>query len=200
MDKTDFARPLGVAFSFIVFGIIGLIASFALTLDKIALLEDPQADLSCNVSVLIGCGKNLNSAQGEVFGFPNPLLGLAFWSATLTLGVAILAGAKFARWFWVLYALATTAALALVVWFISQSIYELHILCPWCMVTWAATIPLFWVVVLHSMRSGVIPLPPRARQFAAAAFGWILLITLVCYLIIAVLAQLQLDVISEFTR
>lgn len=181
-------------------GVIGIWAAFALTLDKFALLENPQADLGCNISVLVGCSTNLNSAQGEVFGFPNPLLGLAFWSATITVGVAMLAGATFARWFWAIYALAATASLALVIWFIGQSVFVLHVLCPWCMVTWAVTIPMFWVVVLHSMRSGAIPLPPAGRRIAGVLFSWIPIITLGCYLIIAVLAQVQLDVLSEFIR
>ena len=108
----------------------------------------------------------------------------------------MLAGAVFARWFWVLYAIATAGSLALVVWFISQSIFVLHVLCPWCMVTWAVTIPAFFIVVLHVMRSGAIPLPSRGRGFASAAFGWIPLMTLVSYLIIAILAQWKLDVLG----
>ena len=196
----EHARPLGAAISLIVLGIIGFLAAFALTLDKIALLENPKADLACNVSILIGCGKNLNSAQGEVFGFPNSLLGLAFWSATIVVGVGILSGAHFAKWFWVIYALATTFSLGLVIWFIGQSLFVLLILCPWCMVTWAVTIPTFWVVILHAMRIGAIPLPAAGRRFAATLFGWIPIITLASYLIIAILAQVQLDVISEFTR
>lgn len=198
--ETETSRSLVLSLSLIILGVIGFVAAFALTLDKISLLEDPNADLGCNISVLVGCSTNLNSAQGEVFGFPNPLLGIAFWSATIIIGVGMLAGATFARWFWALYALACAASLALVVWFIAQSIYVLHVLCPWCMVTWSVTIPVFWLVVLHSLRSGAIPLPPAARRFADAAFGWIPIITLACYLVVAVLAQVQLDVISEFTR
>ena len=189
-------RPLALAVTMIVLGAIGFIAAFMLTLDKFALLENPDAQLGCNFSVLVGCSTNLNSAQGEVFGFPNPLLGIAFWSATVTIGVVLLAGTALARWFWALYALATTASLALVIWFISESIFVLHVLCPWCMVTWAVTIPLFFVVVLHAIRSSAIPLPEGFRRFANAAFGWIPLITLVSYLIVAALAQWQLDVLG----
>ena len=81
----------------LVTGAVGLVASFALTMDKFALLENPNAQLSCNVSVLVGCSTNLNSVQGSVFGFPNPLLGLVFWSAMVTIGVALLAGARMLR-------------------------------------------------------------------------------------------------------
>ncbi len=194
------ARPLSVSLSLIGLGIIGFIAAFALTLDKFALLENPDAQLGCNISVLVGCSTNLNSAQGEIFGFPNSLLGIVFWSATIVIGVGMLAGATFARWFWAIYALVATASLGLVIWFISQSLFVLHVLCPWCMVTWAVTIPVFWVLMLHALRTGAIPLPASGRRFAGTLFGWIPIITLLCYLLIAVLAQVQLDVISEFTR
>ncbi len=197
-NATAPSSPLSVSLALIVFGIIGFIAAFSLTMDKFALLENPNVDLSCNISVLVGCSTNLNSEQGEVFGFPNPLLGLAFWAGAIAIGVAMLAGATFARWFWAAFALFTTAAFALVIWFISQSLFVLHVLCPWCMVTWAITIPAFWVVLLHAMRSGAIPLPASVRRFAGTAFGWIPIITLLCYLVVAVLAQVQLDVISEF--
>lgn len=190
-------RQLGLGISLIVLGVVGFVAAFALTLDKFTLLENPDADLGCNFSVLVGCSTNLNSPQGELFGFPNSLLGIVLWSATVTVGVGLLAGAAFAKWFWALYALAAAGSLALVVWFISESLFTIHVLCPWCMVTWAVTIPLFWIVVLHALRSGALGVPDSAMHFARAAFGWIPLITLACYLIIAVLAQWQLDIVGE---
>ena len=193
-------RQLGLSLSLIILGIIGFVAAFALTLDKFTLLENPKAELSCNISLLVGCSTNLNSAQGEVFGFPNSLLGIVFWSATITVGVALLAGATFAKWFWVLYALAATGSIALVIWFIGQSMFVLKVLCPWCMVTWAVTIPLFLIVILHVVRSRAIPVPERVQRFAAKAFGWVPLITLVAYLIVVLLAQWQLDVLGALTR
>ena len=50
-------------------------ASFAYG-DKILVLENPEADLDCNFSIIVQCGKNLGSWQGEILGFPNPILGL----------------------------------------------------------------------------------------------------------------------------
>jgi hypothetical protein len=65
------------------------------------------------------------------------------------------------------------------------------------MTTWFVTIPVFWVVTFHNLKSGNIPLPDEGRRFFAAGYGWIPLITLVCYLVVAVAAQLQLDVINR---
>ena len=190
-------RPVVLAVFLIVAGVVGWIAAFALTVEKFALLTDPTTALSCDVSVLVQCSKNLDSWQGSLFGFPNPLIGLAAWIAPMVVGVALLSGARFARWFWALFNLGLLAALALVIWLISQSVFVLGTLCPWCMVTWSATIPAFLAVTLYNLREGNIPAPPAVRRAAAAAYGWVPAITLGCYLVIAVIAQVQLDVLGS---
>jgi uncharacterized membrane protein len=141
-------RPLGLAVFLVISGIIGFLAAWALTLDKFKLLADPAASLGCNINPTVQCGKNLTAWQGAVFGFPNPLMGIAGFVAPILVGVAVIAGARFARWFWMLFNLGIIGAFALVCWFIAQSLLVLGTLCPWCMVVWSVTIPLFWTVTL----------------------------------------------------
>nr|WP_090709704.1 vitamin K epoxide reductase family protein [Mycetocola miduiensis] len=180
-----------------VAGVVGWIAAFALTVEKFALLQSPNAALSCDVSVLVQCSANLDSPQGSVFGFPNPILGLAGWVAPIVVGAALLAGGRFDRWFWLLFQLGVTAAFVFVVWLISQSIFVLGTLCPWCMVTWAVTIPLFWVVTLRNVADRMLPAPAGIRRLAGVLSGWVVLITVGCYLLITILAQLRLDVLGS---
>jgi len=190
-------RPIALAVFLIVAGVIGWIAAFVLTIEKFRTLTNPEEALSCDFSVLVQCGKNLESWQGSLFGFPNPVIGLAAWIAPVVVGVALLSGARFARWFWVLFNLGAVAALAFVVWLIGQSIFVLGTLCPWCMVTWSVTIPLFWALTLYNLKTGTIPLPERGRRVAESLYGWLPAITLGSYLVVAVIAQLQLDVIDN---
>lgn len=190
-------RPVGLAVFLVVASAIGFLAAFALALDKFALLENTNAQLSCNFSVLIGCSTNLSSPQGAVFGFPNPLIGLAGWSILGTIGAAILGGARLSRWFWLCTNLGVAAALALVIWLITQSIFVLDVLCPWCMVTWAVTIAGFWAVTLYNLKTGRIPAPASVRRWAARASSWIVVITLASYLVVAVIAQLQMDFLNR---
>ncbi|MBX3115953.1 MAG: vitamin K epoxide reductase family protein [Homoserinimonas sp.] len=197
METARATRPLGLAISLIVFAAIGTYAAFSLVMDKIELLEHPNTSLNCDLSVLVACSTNLNSVQGQIFGFPNPVLGLIFWPAVGVVGVAILAGAKFAGWFWALFSLAVTGAFALVAWFVTESIFTLRVLCPWCMVTWLVTIPLFFLVVLYTFGRSALPLPTQVRSFSNRLFSWVPLLSLVCYLVIAVLAQWQLDVLNN---
>ncbi|MGM1016534.1 MAG: vitamin K epoxide reductase family protein [Actinomycetota bacterium] len=194
-------RPVVFAVWLIIASVVGWWAAFQLTVEKFVLLENPEADIGCNFSVVLQCSANLNSWQGEVFGFPNPLLGLAGWMAPLVVGVALLAGARFARWFWALFGVGMTGALAFVIWLISQSIFALGTLCPWCMVTWAVTIPTFFATVLHLFRTGTFPVSEKARERAGRLMIWVPLATILAYAVIIVIAQSQgLDLISELFR
>ncbi len=190
-------RPTGLAIFFIIGGLIALTAAFLLTVDKFAILEDPQAQLSCNFSVLVGCSTNLGSWQGAIAGFPNPMIGLMAWPVVITIGAAILAGARFARWFWIALNLGVTGALAFVIWLMAQSFFVLDVLCPWCMVTWTVTIPMFLAVTLHNLTAGNLPAGPRVRRFASVAYSWIGVITIVCYLVAAVIAQLEMNFLNR---
>jgi uncharacterized membrane protein len=193
----DERRPTVLAGWLIVAGVIGWVAAFTLLTERIHLLANPGATASCDLSVLIQCGKNLDSWQGAVFGFPNPILGVAGWVAPIVVGVAILAGARFARWFWMLFTLGLAGAFAFSVWLIAQSIYALGTLCPWCMVTWAVVIPTFYAVLLHVLRTGLAPVPAGVRRAADTLVGWLPVLVVVSFAVIAVLAQLRLDVLGS---
>jgi uncharacterized membrane protein len=189
-------RPVLLALALIVGGVIGWYAAFELTLAKFEVLVNPTVDLSCNFSLIVQCGTNLQSWQGSVFGFPNPLIGLGAFVAPIVVGVALLAGARFARWFWMLFGLGITAGITFVIWLVTQSIFVLGTLCPWCMVVWAVTIPLFWAVTLFCLSSGVVPLPNRAQRAFRTLYGWVPFLTVASYIAIALIAQFRLDVIS----
>lgn len=189
-------RPLVFALWLIFASIIGWWAAFRLTIEKFEVLQNPDAVLGCDYSLLIQCKANLESPQGAIFGFPNPLIGLAGWIAPLVVGFALLAGARFARWFWTLFGIGMLGAFAFVCWLISQSIYVLGTLCPWCMVTWAVTIPTFIATVIHLLRNGTLTSSAKVQASAGRLISWTPVLTVVAFAIIAVLAQLRLDVLS----
>ena len=193
-------RPVGFGIWLIVASVIGWWAAFQLTMDKFIQLENPDADLNCNVSVMIQCGKNLDSWQGEIFGFPNPIIGLTGWMAPLVVGVAVLAGARFPRWFWAAFGAGMTFAIGLVGWLIWQSLYatNLGVLCPWCMLTWAITIPTFLATMVHLARNGTFSRSERFRERAGRLMVWVPLATTLVYAVVIALIQLRgLDLLGE---
>lgn len=175
---------------------LGFLASFALTLDKIAVLQNPDATLNCDFSLIVQCGANLNSPEGSIFGFPNALLGIAGFSALLLFGVAMLANVQFPRWMWLALNAALLGALVFVIWLISVSIFRLGTLCPWCMLVWSVTIPMFLAVTFANGRSGALPIGRRGNAALAAGYAWLPFITLLCFVAVALVAQARLDVVQ----
>jgi uncharacterized membrane protein len=194
-------RPVFYAVWLILAGVVGWWAAFQLTVEKFVLLADPEASLSCDLSAFIQCGTNLNSWQGSVFGFPNPILGLTGWMAPIVVGVAVLAGARFPRWFWATFGAGILFAFGFVCWLIGQSIYDLIVLCPWCMVTWAVTIPTFFATVLQLFRNGTFSRSEQVQERAGRLMVWVPLATIIAYAIIVMMAQLKgIDFLGEMAR
>lgn len=188
---------MGLAIWLIVAGVIGWWAAFQLTIEKFHGLQHPDAGATCDFSVLVQCSKNLDSWQGSVFGFPNPIIGLGAWIAPIVVGVAILAGARFARWFWVLFWAGFVFAIGFVCWLITQSIFNLNTLCPWCMVTWSVTIPSFFALTVHLLRTGVFTASERAKAAGTKLMSWVPLATFAGYAVVILLAQLRLNAIPN---
>ncbi|MFJ9840397.1 vitamin K epoxide reductase family protein [Kitasatospora sp. NPDC101155] len=166
------------AFAILLFlsGLIGLAASAVLTFDKLRILENPSYVPSCNINPVISCGSVMRTEQASVFGFPNPLLGLAAFGALAAIGAGLLAGAAYRRWFWLGLQGGTVLGVVFTHWLIVQALYDIGALCPYCMVVWATVVALFWYTTLHNLRTGVIPVGPRMRAVVreAARYHWAL--------------------------
>lgn len=176
---------VGLAILLIVGGITGWIASFLLTLERFHVAADPNATLSCDVASFISCKSVMLSPEAKLFGFPNPLIGLATFVAPIAVGVAILAGARFANWFWQLFFAGNVLAFAWVLWLSSEAIYDIGALCPYCMIAWAAVIPMFWQLLAHGGREGYLPVPAKSINFFFKLYDWAWLVSLLTAIAIA---------------
>ncbi|MBE9373207.1 vitamin K epoxide reductase family protein [Saccharopolyspora sp. HNM0983] len=196
MTATDFAgatpatgrgpAPVsrGLAWLYVLGGLIGLGASFALLLEKLEKLTDPGYVPTCSLNPIISCGSVMDSPQGALFGFPNPILGVAAFPVVVTAGVALLTGFRPPRWFWVGMQIGTTLALVFIHWLVVASLYDIGALCPYCMVVWVVTIPLFWYTTLHNLTAGHLGF---GRSVGAALGRFHSLVLVVWYLVIVVL-------------
>ena len=169
----------GFAITLIWTGILGWFAAFSLVLERIHVATNPDAVLSCDLNPFISCKSVMLTAQASLFGFPNPLIGVASFVAPIAVGVGILAGAKFAAWFWRIFSVGITLGFLFVIWLWVQSTFVIGVLCPYCMVAWAAMVPLFWKVILFGAKDGFIDTPLRFVGFFDQAYDKAWVFTLV---------------------
>ncbi len=136
----------------IVGSLIGLLASFFLMLSTIELIKDPAAQVPCNLSPFVSCSGSATSWQGEVFGFPNPLLGIASFSMLFAIGVMLFSGGRSRKPLWLLVNLGTLGSFIFIVWFIYQSMFRIGSLCIYCMITWIVTWPIFLYTTIWNFK------------------------------------------------
>jgi uncharacterized membrane protein len=157
-----------LAWGLTVGGLVGFVASAVLLIERIKLAQDTAYVPSCSINPILSCGSVMESAQASLLGFPNPIIGVAAFPVVVTTGIAVLAGAQLARWYWIGLQVAASAALALVAWLAFQSLYRIGALCPYCMIVWSVVIPIFWYVTLRNLTRGAVG--QRLQHSGAATF------------------------------
>ncbi|MGW7530448.1 vitamin K epoxide reductase family protein [Streptomyces sp. NPDC054783] len=163
----------GFALLLVITGAAGLLASWVITLDKFKLLENPNFKPGCSLNPVVSCGSVMKSAQASVFGFPNPMLGLVAYGIVICVGMSLLAGAAFPRWYWLTFDAGCLFGVGFVSWLQFESLYRINALCLWCCLAWVATIVMFWYVTSFAVRHRFLPAPAPVRAFFAE-FTWAL--------------------------
>lgn len=147
-------------------GAVGLLAAATLLIEKIALLKDPEYVPTCSIDPILSCGSVMTTPQAEVFGFPNPIVGIVGFAAVVTTGVVLLARAQLPRWYWIGLQAGVTFGVVFVHWLMFQSLYRIGALCPYCMVVWVVTIPIFLYTTLFNLAAGHLGTPRWAAGIA----------------------------------
>lgn len=134
-----------------MFSLLALLAAFVLSVEKIHLLEKPDAQLSCSVNVVVNCASVMKTPQATVFGFPNSFLGLMFFPIVAAFALMGLLRTKFSRY--VILILADLSLLAVVFsyWLFFQSVYVIQILCPWCLLVTLSTTVIFAAITRYML-------------------------------------------------
>src|SRR3989344_1740457 len=106
------------AYILIVFGVVGLLASSQLMWDTVKLAQDPGIDLPCNLSPFVSCTSINTSSQSKIFGFPNPIMGIAGFGGIIAIGLMLLFGAIPSRIFWKIFVTGIIGAEGFIHWLI----------------------------------------------------------------------------------
>jgi len=172
------------AWILVVGGIVGIFASIELIIQKIAVLSDPDFVPNCDINPILSCGSVISTEQASLFGFPNPVLGVIGFTIVIMFGALLFTGVELPRLMWLGLNFGAFAGMVFVIWLVSQSLYAIGALCPWCMVVWAVTIPIFWQVTTDNLASNKLSLGKSLSEIIVT-LKWILIAA--TYLIIMAL-------------
>lgn len=148
----------------LAFGIVGLASSFTLTVERIHMLMDPAAQLSCTFNLVLNCATVMQTPQASLFGFPNPLIGLMGYSVVITVAVAGLANARFAKWFLQAALVCYGLGLIFAYWLFFQSVYVIQVLCPWCLLVTISTTFIFEALLRYNLRENTLGFSKAMHQ------------------------------------
>ncbi|KAB1641147.1 vitamin K epoxide reductase family protein [Gulosibacter chungangensis] len=173
-------RNRGLGWVLIVLGGIGLIASFSLTLEYLHALTEPDAELLCDISIFVTCQPAMMSSAGAVLGFPNIILGLVCFTIAVVTGVVLTTGAKLPSWYLVIFNIGLLGGAVLITYLQWFSGFQLRALCLWCMIIWAATIPLMTLTTVANLAQGRFG--KGLAKPGQALTGWAWVIVVIWYL------------------
>lgn len=168
-------------------GLLGLVASFALTYDKIQILKTPDYTPSCNINPIFSCGSVMSSEQATLFGIPNSIFGIAAFSALITFGVLLYFKTRYDRRVWIVAQITATLGVLYMHYLFFQGVYKINAICPWCFVVWMVTIPIFWGITVYNLKQKNVTTSTRLKALSAflqkysgeILFAWYVIIFLI---------------------
>jgi uncharacterized membrane protein len=168
---------------------VGLIASFLETVEYQILLKNSHAVLTCNLNSVFSCTNVLNAWQSKVFGFPNSMMCMVFFTLMLGLGLVGWTGGSLSRGLRLTAQGIALFFLGFGLWFLEQSTFSVRALCILCVFCFAGLL----TVNGSFLRLNVADLPigqarrewlRRRMTNGSDIFGWIVFGLLITFVIV----------------
>ncbi len=161
-------------------GAIGLIASFLEVVEYQQVLKNAHTTLTCDLNSVFNCSPVLTAWQGKLFGFPNAMLCMIFFTLMLGTALAGLTGGTLVRKFRLSLQGIALFFLGFALWFFWESIYRIGALCILCIFCLFGLLLLNWGWM--RINAADLPIGAKARSVVqrgiktgADTFVWIVL-------------------------
>lgn len=145
----------------LAFGIIGLMASFVLSVEEVYLLKNPEATLSCSFNLVLNCAAVMQTWQATVFGFPNMFIGLMGFPIVIVIALLGLNRIAFPRWFAIGMEIGIFIWTLFAYWLFFNSVYVIQVLCPWCLIVTFSMTMLLAASTYYTVRKNTFMLPAK---------------------------------------
>lgn len=194
-ERGALARPAGFAWMLLITSLIAIAATIIIIVERSILAVDPNHRTSCDLNPWMSCGKVMQSWQAGTFGFPNTYIGVVGFSVLITVAVSLFAGARFARWYWLLMNLGILAGLGFAVWLWYAAVYQINTLCLYCMIVWAMVIIQAVMTTSANIQNGIIPASEGLRA-KARDFAWPVVVLLYLAVVASIMLHFGLGVLG----
>jgi len=124
--------------------LISFIVAMVIVYEKIAHLINPTVAPSCSINPLVSCTPVLASWQGSLLGVPNPIYGIVCFALLCIISFFAIF-MKLPKWVWLCTFIGVSLGFALVIWFVSQSLFVIGAICIYCTAIWFMMIIAFWL-------------------------------------------------------
>jgi uncharacterized membrane protein len=121
---------------------VGLVASFWQAVERIQMLKNPSAILSCNLSPVVDCSGVLNNKLAAVFGPPNAFIGMVVFSMLLAFGIQRIGGGSWSNLTRKVVVILSKIIMLFSLWFFAVSLYSIGKICIFCVFIWASSMPI----------------------------------------------------------
>ncbi len=150
----------------VIFSFFALVASFVLSVEKFHLLKDPNATLSCSFNLVLNCASVMKTPEAALFwGVPNSFWGIVGFTAALTLSIVLLSGVKLSRHLLIIMQAGFVIGWIFALGLFFASVYNIQILCPWCLVVTTSMTILFFALLHYNLRQNVFRLSKKTNHF-----------------------------------
>jgi uncharacterized membrane protein len=156
--------------SMLVGALLSLLASFVLSSEAIELAKNPDAQLSCSVSIVLNCATVAKHPTAVLFGFPNSFLGLMAEPIVITVAIAGLAGVAFGRRFMFAAQIGYTLGFIFAWYLFFISFFVIQALCLWCLLVTVTTTFVFFAMTRYNLRENNLYL---SKRLSGRFKGWI---------------------------
>lgn len=165
-------------------GATGVIAAVLQTTEKITLLKNKDAVLTCDLSSVFSCTNVLNSWQSSAFGIPNSLICMVLFTIFTSTALVGASGTVLTRKLRLGIQGLSLFTLGFALWFLAESIYVINSLCILCIFCFIGLLVVNWGWL--RLNAADLPIGQRGRaaladgiESGADIFGWFLLAVLV---------------------
>lgn len=184
----DLKRQNLAAFTMLIGSALGLLASFMLSIEALILAKNSHAVLSCDLNSVLSCSTVASHWSATILGFPNSFIGVMTLPVMVTIAVALLAGAKFPKWFMQAAQAGSVAGMVFAAWMFYMSYIEIGALCPWCLTLDVGMTLIFFGLTRYNILRKNISWR-GAQKFVSGGYDALIAVSVIVLVVVAIIAK-----------